>query len=132
MIFTCKILRTIHKNGMLRTMKEISDKFQMCLMKSDQFEYFFRALENLSLRGNPFTEIPRAVQDIPTLRTFDMSYTQITEIQPNSLAYNKKLETIIFQGLSYLYVIHSCAFCGLKSLKVSSYINLNSDFLQFI
>uniref|UniRef100_F1L2C8 Leucine-rich repeat-containing protein 70 n=1 Tax=Ascaris suum TaxID=6253 RepID=F1L2C8_ASCSU len=75
------------------------------------------SLEELSIRNNPFTEVPKALSDIPSLVSLDMSFTDVTELQVNTFSKNKKLKNLILDSLKYLYIVHDCAFCGLDALE---------------
>ncbi|VDM43658.1 unnamed protein product [Toxocara canis] len=74
-------------------------------------------MEQLSIRENPLTEVPKALCDIPSLVSLDMSFTYVTELQGFTFAKNKNLKTLILDNLKYLYAIHDCAFCGLDALE---------------
>ncbi|VDN18385.1 unnamed protein product [Gongylonema pulchrum] len=74
-------------------------------------------LEYLSLSGNPLKAVPQAVQDIPTLRTLNLSHTGIEEIQTDAFVYSHNLKELYMEENKNLRVIHECAFCGLTSLQ---------------
>lgn len=95
----------------------------MCLISKMPLNRFFRSLEELSIRNNPFTEVPKALSDIPSLVSLDMSFTDVTELQVNTFSKNKKLKNLILDSLKYLYIVHDCAFCGLDALEVSLYFH---------
>uniref|UniRef100_A0A914S0M9 Uncharacterized protein n=1 Tax=Parascaris equorum TaxID=6256 RepID=A0A914S0M9_PAREQ len=76
------------------------------------------SLEELSVRNNPFTEVPKALSDIPSLISLDMSFTDVTELQ-----------NVVLSNATELYMIHAGAFGWNHSgMNVAKLTNFNVEF----
>uniref|UniRef100_A0A914QP42 LRRCT domain-containing protein n=1 Tax=Panagrolaimus davidi TaxID=227884 RepID=A0A914QP42_9BILA len=75
-------------------------------------------LKTLSLRNNPITAIPKAINAIPNLEALDLSGTEITEFNTDKITSDHNLTEIRVTNAKFLYTISECAFCGLPNLKI--------------
>ncbi|KAK6033492.1 leucine Rich repeat-containing domain protein, partial [Ostertagia ostertagi] len=75
------------------------------------------SLKKLSLRGNPFAEVPRAINALKNLEYLDISNTNIAEFHAQSLKDDHVLKQIYMTNMPYLYSVQDCAFCGLERLE---------------
>ena len=71
----------------------------------------------MSLRDNPLTSIPKAINAIPNLFGLDLSGTELSEIDTDQITSDHKLTELYISNTQYLWLIDDCAFCGLPNLK---------------
>ncbi|KAI6224152.1 hypothetical protein M3Y95_00852900 [Aphelenchoides besseyi] len=109
----------------LRKLKTLS--LNQCELTDLPAELFLelRNLRSLSLIGNPFVSIPVAINSAVTLKSLDLSKTEIPELLPNGFRNLTELQTLSLREMSFLYAIDDCAFCGLLSL-ISIDLSLSS------
>ena len=75
------------------------------------------SLKELSLRNNPITEIPKAINAIPHLSALDLTGTEISEVRTDQITSDHNLTLIRLSKMPFLYAIYECAFCGLPNLE---------------
>jgi len=80
-------------------------------------------LKHLSLRGNLFSSIPKAVNSIIYLEILDMSHTNVAEISENALTKDHQIKQILMTNMPFLYSINNCSFCGLQHLENVNFFN---------
>jgi Leucine-rich repeat (LRR) protein len=92
-------------------------------LEDDVFQNL-KSLKTLSLRNNPITAIPKAINAIPNLEALDLSGTEITEFNTDKITSDHNLTEIRVTNTKFLYTISECAFCGLPNLKI---VNLSNN-----
>ncbi|PAV63288.1 hypothetical protein WR25_02405 isoform B [Diploscapter pachys] len=96
--------------------------------QTDLFEKMPK-LANLSLRGNPITEVPLAIKSLKTLNSLDLSETNIVELHSMSFKDEVKLNYLIMENMKYLATIQKCSFCG---IDIETIILSNNSKLSYI
>ncbi|CAJ0959370.1 unnamed protein product, partial [Mesorhabditis belari] len=74
-------------------------------------------LRVLSLRGNHFTEVPRAIQKLPNLELLDLSNTRISEFHEKSFMDDQSLKVLRAENMRYLWSLDDCSFCDIPTLE---------------
>lgn len=80
-------------------------------------KYLHRSMTTLRLVGNPFTTIPKAIQNLPQLKILDFTVTNITRVPTNAFVGDNNLTHLQLGATKTLVSIEDCAFCGLPHLE---------------